>query len=409
MKRLSLPFLLSLAEACAGVSPTSSVEVSSFDGSTSEPETTPSEDVPALPDATRREDLDAPADLLPDAEPDVGPDIGPDIRPDGVGVARCASPPGEPLLTVPTRPLPATLVGAAADFHEAVVYGPETRHRLDVFVAHREGPRPLVVHVHGGGFTSGSRRSVYQNTPEVVRTYIDAGISFATVDYRFLEERETEGVLKPMLDVRRALQFVRYHAASFGVDPARIGLRGASAGAGTSLWIGLGDEACEPESGDPVLAVSTRVSAIAVLDTQSTYDVLRWETDVYGEAFPEVTLEAVVKSDPEAMGRIAQFYGLDPETATLEQLSTDALQVYRAKVDMLSMPGPQDPPVFLSAGGQTGPPRTMGSLLHHPLHAEAMFRALTLAGVPAGLRTRDRLEGDHADTETFLIDHLGAH
>jgi len=77
-------------------------------------------------------------------------------------------------------------------------------------------------------------------------------------------------------DCARAIQFIRYRAAQLGVDGARIGVWGPSAGGGCSTWIGTTDDLAAPNHVDPVLRQSTRVRAVGHLVGQSTYDWTRW-------------------------------------------------------------------------------------------------------------------------------------
>ena len=103
----------------------------------------------------------------------------------------------------------------------------------------------------------------------------------ATADYRLIRKPEEIGVIKSLRDRALCLQFIRRHADRLGLDPQRVVLMGASAGAGTSLWIGTTDDLADPGSADPVLRQSTRVSGVVLLETQATYDIGRWSIDVF--------------------------------------------------------------------------------------------------------------------------------
>ncbi|MDR3689693.1 MAG: alpha/beta hydrolase [Fimbriimonas sp.] len=62
--------------------------------------------------------------------------------------------------------------------------------------------------------------------------------------------------------VRRAIRFIRAHAAAYDVSPDAIGVIGASAGGHLSLEIGgLGDDG-NPTSSDPVERTSSRANAV---------------------------------------------------------------------------------------------------------------------------------------------------
>ena len=77
---------------------------------------------------------------------------------------------------------------------------------------------------------------------------------------------------------------------------------GASAGAGTSLWIGFSDEMSDPLNSDPVLRESTRVSCVGAIATQATYDFFKWPEILN---LPE---ELLVNLNSEK--RIAKSFGL---------------------------------------------------------------------------------------------------
>lgn len=65
-------------------------------------------------------------------------------------------------------------------------------------------------------------------------------------------------------DMHRAVRFIRYHAAEYGVDPNRLGISGMSSGGHLSVSIGTG--VGRPDSlktSDPVDKMSSRVQAVA--------------------------------------------------------------------------------------------------------------------------------------------------
>jgi acetyl esterase/lipase len=62
----------------------------------------------------------------------------------------------------------------------------------------------------------------------------------------------------PLSDGRRAIRFVRAHAATFDVDPARIGMIGFSAGGHLSAFTAATAEPGRADAADPVDRVSSR-------------------------------------------------------------------------------------------------------------------------------------------------------
>lgn len=64
-------------------------------------------------------------------------------------------------------------------------------------------------------------------------------------------------------DINRSVRYIRSHAADFKIDPARIGISGASAGGHLSLMLGCACSDGDPKAKDPVDRVSSRVQAVA--------------------------------------------------------------------------------------------------------------------------------------------------
>jgi acetyl esterase/lipase len=149
--------------------------------------------------------------------------------------------------------------------HADVSYGPHERNVLDFWKASGEGPRPLLVYIHGGGWTSGDKK---QDTAKY-QPFLDKGISCAAINYRL------SGIAPlpaPVNDAARAIQFLRTKAKEWNIDTAHIALTGGSAGACTSMWLLLHDDLADPKATDPVLRESTRVCAAAVSSGQTSID-----------------------------------------------------------------------------------------------------------------------------------------
>jgi acetyl esterase/lipase len=63
-------------------------------------------------------------------------------------------------------------------------------------------------------------------------------------------------------DAQRAVRFIRFHAARFGVDPARLGGWGFSSGAHIVALLGVLDGAGDPVDPDPVNRLSAKLQCI---------------------------------------------------------------------------------------------------------------------------------------------------
>jgi hypothetical protein len=244
--------------------------------------------------------------------------------------------PAEPLDLQATAPA-FDLSSADAEYFESIAYGPYDENLFDIYIPASEEPTPLLLYIHGGGFTGGSRDT--SGSEELVISYLAEGVAFASIDYRLLESPDPDGVLKSLTDSTRALQFIRYHHRQLNLDPNNVILMGGSAGAGTSLWIGFNDEMADPGNEDPVLRQSTRVTAVIAIATQATYDIGKWKTVV----FEEYNLDLLALADALGLAQaLLDFYGI----TDVDDFESPTILQYRDRVDMLQLMDADDPPFY---------------------------------------------------------------
>ncbi|HVU73617.1 MAG TPA: alpha/beta hydrolase [Mycobacteriales bacterium] len=105
-------------------------------------------------------------------------------------------------------------------------------------------PRPGVISLHGGGLVLGTKD---QDDPLWDRWCPKLDVVAVSVDYRLAPETPYPG---PIEDCYAALCWTHEHAAELGIDPARIGVRGVSAGGGLAAALAL----LARERGGPALA-----------------------------------------------------------------------------------------------------------------------------------------------------------
>ncbi len=103
---------------------------------------------------------------------------------------------------------------------------------LDFVCPQGDGPFPLVVCIHGGGWRGGSRTDY----KDFQKSMVGIGVATASVQYRFAPDARFPSQLD---DVRSALRFLLADAARFKVDPKRILWMGGSAGGHLALLAGL--------------------------------------------------------------------------------------------------------------------------------------------------------------------------
>ncbi len=260
---------------------------------------------------------------------------------------------------------PVNIRGERAAFTDEK-YGSHERNTFDIWQAQSENPTPLVIYIHGGGFTGGDK-SKYHSSEDLAR-FLDAGVSVATINYRFLNE-EPFGILASMNDSKRCLQYIRYNAKKYNIDKTRIACSGGSAGAGTSLWLAFSDEMADPQNNDPVLRESTRLTCAGAFATQSTYDIFQWEK-IIGLA---------AKKSPGDLDTIAKAFGFH-SSAGIDLRNETSI---RKELDFLGKMDKNDPPVFIYNKHLGGVPTNADELNHHPNHAKALKEKADEVGLKA--------------------------
>lgn len=144
-------------------------------------------------------------------------------------------------------------------YERGVVYAKRDRVRplkLDVYLpaAAPDAPRPAVIQVHGGAWVLGTRKE--QGIPLLTHLAANGWVGF-NIDYRL-----SPWATFPdhVVDVKRAIAWVREHAAEYGVDPSFIALTGGSAGGHLCALAALtpGDPAFQPgfETADTSVAAA---------------------------------------------------------------------------------------------------------------------------------------------------------
>jgi acetyl esterase/lipase len=123
------------------------------------------------------------------------------------------------------------------------------RQRVDLVLPEQpkgDGPLPVVVWIHGGGWQSGDKRGGIRQLGDLVASGDYAGVS---VGYRLSGEAVWPAQVH---DCKAAIRWVRANAKKHNVDPQRIGVWGSSAGGHLVAMLGTsgGVESLEGELGE---------------------------------------------------------------------------------------------------------------------------------------------------------------
>ena len=180
---------------------------------------------------------------------------------------------------------------------------------LDVYMpaAEADRPRPSLVQIHGGGWIGGSRTE--QGIPLLNHMAAHGWVCF-NADYR-LSPRAT--FPDHVIDVKRAIAWVREHAAEYGADPDFVCITGGSAGGHLVALAALtaDDPSLQPGFEDADTSVAAAVPFYGLYDL----------TNSLGAQYPELqdwvferhVLKARYRDDPRPFVEASPIHRVRPD------------------------------------------------------------------------------------------------
>ena len=115
-----------------------------------------------------------------------------------------------------------------------IQYGSLPEQKLDVYLPDEgEGPFPLIIYVHGGGWRMGNKR---EGALPCIIDALKYGYAIIAVDYRLAPAVKFPEFL---FDVKTAVRWARANAGTYCFDPERFGMIGDSAGGHIALMVGF--------------------------------------------------------------------------------------------------------------------------------------------------------------------------
>ncbi len=284
------------------------------------------------------------------------------------------------------QPQGARQAAAATPTHADVSYGPHERNKIDLYLADSKTPTPLVLYIHGGGFSGGDKRTIGGNT---IREFNQQGWSVAAINYRFTNVLPAPG---QYLDCARALQFIRHNAEKWNINSKLVASTGGSAGAGTSMWLAFHDDLAEAGSDDPIARESTRLTCVAVSNGQSSYD-------------PRFAEKAgIPRPNFERHGFFEPFYDIKVSEAD----TPEAYRRYEAAAPITHLTK-DDPPALLNysyANEDVTATSNLGLVVHHPKLGIALKEEMDKLGIECVVQYRGQDQGQavrHGGGETISI------
>jgi acetyl esterase/lipase len=209
----------------------------------------------------------------------------------------------------------------------------------------KEKLHPIAIIIHGGGYHGGDAKS--GSEAYVADFLAPAGYAVFSVNYRLAPKYPYPYMV---LDVQRAVRYIRHHAQEWNADPDRIALVGGSAGGFLSNMVGLLNAPGDENGSDPVDRESAKAQAVVSLYAQSSFEFVPLNADVHRlldpliaekgekEAIREASpITYVNKDDPpflEILGDQDEYIPF-AEATNLQ----DALRKVGVRCDVVRIPG----------------------------------------------------------------------
>ena len=126
---------------------------------------------------------------------------------------------------------------------------------LDLYRPPSKHPTALVIWIHGGGWTSGSKAG---GGPGVFQL-LQRGYAVASVEYRLSGEAVFPAAIE---DCKAAVSFLRLHADKYNLDPQRFGVWGSSAGGHLVSLLGTTNDVDQFDTHPVTRKASSSVQAV---------------------------------------------------------------------------------------------------------------------------------------------------
>jgi acetyl esterase len=139
---------------------------------------------------------------------------------------------------------------------ERIVPGPDGPITLRVYSPGGEGPQPVIVYFHGGGWVVGELETVDRPVRSMA---LRTGAVIVSVDYRLAPEHVYPAAFD---DCYAATSWVAEHAAELGGDAARVAVAGDSAGGNLAAAVAIAAR----DRGGPMLAAQLLLFPVTDFD-----------------------------------------------------------------------------------------------------------------------------------------------
>ena len=192
---------------------------------------------------------------------------------------------------------------------------------LDIYMPAGVQSPPLLVWVHGGAWSRGSKEQARLE-------FVEAGIATASLDFRQSTEAQFPAAVH---DIKAAIRFLRANASVYGYRTDRIAISGNSSGGHLAALVGVsnGHPSLEGAVGDHPNESSDIQAIISYYGASNLTTILAQSTP-FGLGVREPALTRLLGALPD-------------EVKDLAELASPVFQVDRSDPPLLLLHGDQDP------------------------------------------------------------------
>lgn len=168
-------------------------------------------------------------------------------------------------------------------------------------------PRPVFLYVHGGGWMFGTKNT--QGLPLMVHL-ASKGWLCANVDYRLSPHATFP---EHLVDLKRALAWLRAHAGEYGADPGFVAVGGGSAGGHLAALLALtpGDPEYQPGFEDADTTVQACVPIYGVYDFVEPGGT--WHHRALRPVLERHIMKTTPAEDPKAFEKASPLHQVGPD------------------------------------------------------------------------------------------------
>tara|TARA_R110002012_G_scaffold268929_1_gene452923 strand:- start:206 stop:1159 length:954 start_codon:yes stop_codon:yes gene_type:complete len=234
---------------------------------------------------------------------------------------------------------PSWVDSTSTKFYRNIQYGDVNITNLDLMAPQGTGaPTPCIINIHGGSFAYGDKTDIYEDLIDqgIILDYLDKGIAYVSINYKLVSQfEEVSGIKRCFDSAVLAIQFIKYYADIFNIDKNKIALNGGSAGGGISLWIASSPDLADPSNQNLIKRESTSIHSLSLNIAQATYDLVKWESEVFAVNYPGYSLELDYNTNKETKDSVDRTYGIK----SYSELLTEPTLSLRNELDMLRLMG----------------------------------------------------------------------